>query len=117
MRLVCVDEDTSDLVARAMKRLRPAWDVVFVRDWSGSATPDPVLLDLLWADKRALVSRDRSTMPGWIKERQARGLSHAGVFFWDAERFRPDAIGALARASVKTLELFDDTTDVVATIR
>lgn len=92
-------------------------DVAFVREFSGAATPDPVLLDLLWQERRALISRDRSTLPGWIKERHARGLSHAGVFFWDAERFRPDAVGAMASASVKTLESFEDTTDIVATIR
>jgi hypothetical protein len=112
-----VDEDTSERVAEAVRKLRPAWNVVHVREWAGAATPDAVLLEKLFQDRRVLLSRDRSTLPGWIKERQARGLSHAGVVFWDDEHFRADAVGALARATVKTLERFPDTTDIVATVR
>jgi len=117
MRLLCVDEDTSEKVAGAMQKLRPGWDVVFVAERYGCGTKDQVLLELLWQDRRALVSRDRSTLPGWIKQRQAKGLNHAGVLFWDAERFRPDAIGALAEAAVKTVERHEDLTNVVDTIR
>jgi len=117
MRRFCIDEDTSHRVCMAMRKLRPSWNIVFVRQWAGGGTKDPVLLDLLWEDRRALISRDRATMPEWIKERKARGLDHAGILFWDLERFSPGAIGALANAAVRTIERYDDLTNVVATIR
>src|SRR5712692_2167992 len=103
MKRLCIDEDTSDKVCIAMRQLRPSWDIVFVRQWAGGGIKDPVLLDLLWEDRRALISRDRATLPDWIKERQARALDHAGVLFWDVERFTPGAIGALASAAVNTV--------------
>lgn len=117
MRRLRIDEDTSDKVCLAMRKLRRPWNIVFVREWFGGGVKDPVLLDLLWEDRRALISRDRATLPDWIIERQARGLDHAGVLFWDMERFCPDAIGALAKAAVNTVERYDDLTNVVDTIR
>src|SRR2546426_4124028 len=117
MKRLCIDEDTSDKVCIAMRKLRPSWNIVFVRQWAGGGTKDPVLLDLLWEDRRALISRDRATMPEWIKERQARGVDHAGILFWDLERFSPGAIGAVAHAAVRTIERYHDLTNVVATIR
>lgn len=116
MRRLCIDEDTSYKVCIAMRELRHSWDIVFVRQWAGGGLKDPVLLDLLWEDRRALISRDRATLPEWIKARQAGGLDHAGVFFWDVERFTPVAIGALANAAVRTVERYDDLTNVVDTI-
>src|SRR6266487_4645897 len=117
MRRVCIDEDTSDKVCFAMRKLRPSWNIVSARKWAGGGIQDPVLLDLLWEDRRALISRDRATLPEWIKERQTRGLDHAGVLFWDSERFAPGAIGALASATIGTVERYDDLTNVVDTIR
>ena len=100
-----------------MRRLRPAWDVVSVRAWVGAGMQDVPLLEALWQDRRALISNDRATLPGWIKQRQMRGENHAGVFFWDLECFPSEAFGALARAAAKTVELHDDLTNVVDTIR
>ena len=51
MRRLCIDEDTSDKVCAAMRKLRPRWDMVFVRQWSGSGIKDPMLLELLWEDQ------------------------------------------------------------------
>src|SRR3989442_8650955 len=102
MRRFCIDEDPSHRGCMAMRKLRASWNIVFVRQWAGSGIKDPALLDLLWEDRRALISRDRATLPEWIKERQARGLNHAGVLFWDMERFAPGVIGALANAAVNT---------------
>jgi hypothetical protein len=103
--LACTDEDTLPDVAAAMVKLRPQWDVRSVRDLYGLGTTDPVLLDLLQADERALISRDRSTLLAWLKARQAQGKDHSGVFFWDPERFHAKAaVGALAKAAVATIE-------------
>jgi hypothetical protein len=112
-----VDEDTSDKLAGAVRKLRPDWDVVFVREWAGSGLKDQVLLELLWQDRRALISRDRATLPDWIKDRQAQGLDHGGVLFWDGERFPATAIGALARAAANAVERHADLINVVDTIR
>ena len=117
MKRLCIDEDTSDKVCIAMRKLRPSWNIVFVRQGAGGGIKDPVLLELLWEDRRALISRDRATLPEWIKERQACGLGHAGVLFWDLERFSPGAIGALAKGAVSAVERYDDLTNVVDTIR
>ena len=117
MKRLCIDEDTSDKVCIAMRKLRPSWNIVFVRQWAGGGIKDPVLLELLWEDRRALISRDRATLPEWIKERQACGFDHAGVLFWDLERFSPGAIGALAKGAVSAVERYDDLTNVVDTIR
>jgi hypothetical protein len=114
---VCVDEDTSHKVAAALKRLRPTWDVVFARTWAGPGIRDELLLDMLWQDRRALISRDRATLSGWIKQRQAGGRNHAGVFFWDLERFPPGAFGALARAAAETMGRYRVLTNIVDTIR
>ena len=117
MRRLCIDEDTSHRVCMTMLKLRPSWNIVFVRQWAGGGIKDPVLLDLLWEDRRALISRDRATLPDWIKERQERGLHHSGVLFWDLERFSPGAIGALAKAAINTVERYDDLMNVLDTIR
>lgn len=120
MTLLCVDEDTPRELAPSIARLRPAWDVVFAVNWAGGGIKDPVLLELLWQDRRALISKDRATLADWIKERQARGLDHAGVFWWDVERFQPRRevlLGALARATVQTVELHDSLVNVADTIR
>ncbi len=65
MRRLCIDEDTSDKVCTAMRKLRPLWNIVFVRQWAGDVIKDPVLLGLLWEDRRTLISRDRATLPDW----------------------------------------------------
>ena len=117
MRRLCIDEDTSNKLCGALRKLRPSWNVVFVREWAGEGIKDPVLLGLLWQDRRTLISRDRATLPDWIKERQESGLDHGGVLFWDMERFSPGAIGALAKAAVITIERYEDLTNVVDTIR
>jgi len=59
---------------------------------------DPVVLEACWQDRRALVSKDRATLPDGIALRVADGREHGGVLFYDLERFRSHQIGALAKA-------------------
>lgn len=94
-------------VADALRALRPAVDVQHVSTWQGGAyinAPDDMLLEACWQDSRALVSKDRATLPGWIGLRVADGREHAGILFYDLERFKAHQIGALAKAIAAALD-------------
>ena len=94
-------------VARALLVLRPTVDVLHVATWQEGAyisAPDDVLLEACWQDRRALVSKDRATLPGWIALRVASGQEHGGVLFYDLERFKPQQIGSLAKALAAALD-------------
>jgi hypothetical protein len=94
-------------VAAALRELRPDVDVALVSTWQEGAyvnATDDVLLEACWQDGRALVSKDRSTLPGWIALRVADGRAHAGVLFYDLERFKAPQVGALARGLATALD-------------
>lgn len=94
-------------VARTLRALRPGVDVQHVSTWQEGAyinAGDDVLLEACWQDNRALVSKDRATLPGWIALRVAEGKGHAGVVFYDLERFKAPQIGALAKAIAAALD-------------
>lgn len=83
--------------------------MVAAQDWLGKGIKDGPLLAALAAEGRALVTKDRSTMGGELKQRQAAGEDHAGVLFWDDERFAPRKwvlVGALADAVVRAVTAF-----------
>lgn len=94
-------------VAGGLRLLRPRLDVQHLSVWQEGAyinAPDDVLLEVCWQDRRALVSKDRATLPGWIALRVADGREHAGVLFYDLERFKAHQIGALAKALTIALD-------------
>lgn len=94
-------------VAAALRALRPEVDVQPVSAWQDGAyinAADDALLEACWEDGRALVSKDRATLPGWLGLRVADGREHAGVLFYDLERFKAPQIGALARAIASALD-------------
>jgi len=94
-------------VAVALRKLRPDLDVQHVSTWLEGAyinAADDVLLEACWLDKRALVSKDRATLPGWIALRVADGREHGGIILYDPERFKAPQIGALARALAAALD-------------
>jgi hypothetical protein len=68
-----------------------------------STASDDLLLEACWQDDRALVSKDRATLPGWIALRVAEGKEHAGVLFYDLERFKAQHVGAMAKAIAAAL--------------
>lgn len=93
-------------LAAALRTLRPGVDVQHISAWEDGAyinAGDDLLLEACWHDNRALVSKDRATLPGWIALRVADGKEHAGVLFYDLERFKAPQIGALARAIAAAL--------------
>jgi hypothetical protein len=94
-------------VADALQDLCPDGDVRHVSTWQDGAyinAADDVLLEACWQDGRALVSKDRATLPGWIALRVADGREHGGVLFYDLERFKAHQIGALAGAIAAALD-------------
>ncbi len=95
-------------LAAAVRALRPDVDAQHVSAWQEGAyinAADDVLLEACWQDNRALVSKDRATLPGWIALRVADGKEHGGVLFYDLERFKAHQIGALAKGIVTALDL------------
>jgi hypothetical protein len=93
-------------VAAALRRLSPGVDVQHVSAWHHGAyinAPDAVLLEACCQERRALVSKDRATLPGWIALRVADHREHAGVLLYDLERFKARQIGPLARAIAAAL--------------
>lgn len=93
-------------VAKAVKRLSPQTDIQHVSSWQEGAyinAADDVLLEACWQERRALVSKDRAPLPGWIALRVANNRPHGGVLFYDLERFKANQIGALAKAIVAAL--------------
>jgi hypothetical protein len=88
-------------LADAVRALCPGADVQHVSLWEVGAyinAGDDLLLEACWQDGRALVSKDRATLPGWIGLRIADGKEHAGILFYDLERFKAQQIGSLAKA-------------------
>lgn len=93
-------------VAAAVRTLRSGVDVQHLSTWQEGAyinATDDVLLEACWQDGRALVSKDRATLPGWLALRVADGREHAGILFYDLERFKAHQIGALAKAIAAAL--------------
>ena len=96
-----LDSHVPAALAAALRSLRADVDVQHVSTWQEGAylnATDDVLLEACWQDARALVSKDRATLPGWIGLRIADGKEHAGVLLYDLERFKAPQIGALANA-------------------
>jgi len=94
-------------VADAVRSLRPEVDVQHLSTWQDGVyvnATDDVLLEACWEDGRTLVSKDRATLPGWLALRVADGRQHAGVLFYDLERFKAHQIGALGRAIAAALD-------------
>lgn len=94
-------------VAPALRALCRNVDVQHVSTWQDGAyinASDDLLLEACWQDGRALVSKDRATLPGWLSLRIAEGKQHAGVVFYDLERFKAHQVGALAKALAEALD-------------
>ena len=91
-------------VADAVLKLRSSWSVEHVSSWQGGVwrnAEDDLLLEACHEDRRVLVSKDRRTLPGYVALRASEGRDHAGILFYDEERFPARAIGMLARAIVR----------------
>jgi hypothetical protein len=102
-----LDSHVPSDVAQSLRKLRPRVDVQHLSTWQEGAyinASDDILLEACWQDSRALVSKDRATLPGWIALRVAEGKQHSGILFYDSERFKAPNIGALAKAIATALD-------------
>jgi hypothetical protein len=93
--------------AKTLRLLRSGVDVQHVSTWQEGAylnAGDDVVLEACWQDQRALGSKDRATLPGWIALRVADGREHGGIIFYDIDQFKATQVGALARALAVALD-------------
>jgi len=101
---VLLDAHVPADVAAAVLKLRSSWSVEHVSSGQGGVwrnADDDLLLEACHEASRVLVSKDRRTLPRWVALRASEGKDHAGILFYDEERFPPRAIGRLARAIVR----------------
>jgi hypothetical protein len=76
-----VDQDTPPALAAALRKAAPGIDVIQVGDPGAPplGTKDPDLLIAAEVLGRALISRDKRTMPGHLTDHYAAGRHTAGV--------------------------------------
>jgi hypothetical protein len=99
-----LDSHVPAAVAAAVLKRQPSWSVEHVSLWQEGVwrnVDDDLLLEACHEDARVLVSKDRRTLPGWVALRASEGKDHAGILFYDEERFPARAIGRLAKAIVR----------------
>jgi hypothetical protein len=90
-------------VAAALKRRYPRLDVKSIHETDWAALPDEVLLDLLDAENRVLVTRDVNTVPGHCRARIAAGKTFAGVIYADSKKLRQADTRGLIRRLIEVL--------------
>lgn len=76
-----IDENLPPRLVTALRRLDPAIDVLRVGDEGAPArgTLDPDILRFLQASQRLLVTENRVSMPGHVRDHLAAGDHHWGV--------------------------------------
>ncbi len=89
--------------AAALKRRFPDLDVKSIHETDWAALPDEVLLELLDAENRVLVTRDVNTMPGHTKARIAAGKTFAGVIYADSKKLRQTDTRGLIRRLIEVV--------------
>lgn len=78
-----LDEMMDAGITAALCRNHPGVDIQRVAQWQGGrlSALDPELLQLLWEERRTLVTRDVNTMAQHLAQRLEASLHHAGVVF------------------------------------
>jgi hypothetical protein len=97
------DEDFNNDFLRALRRRRPAVDVVRVQDVGLSGRPDPAVLTWAAEQRRVLLTHDAATLVGHALARLAAGEAMPGVLV------APQA--ASPTAVIADLELIDDASE------
>lgn len=80
MKLI-FDEHFPDELAQALKRKRPAIEVLSVHARELDGLGDLALLELLDRENAVLITRDVRTVPGAVAARLAAGQTHGGVIY------------------------------------
>lgn len=101
-----LDVHISPDVAKALRRQFLKLDAQSIHETDWTALPDEVLLELLNAEGRVLVTRDVKTIPGHCRNRIAAGKTHAGIIFADSRRLKQADTRGLIRRLAEVLEKF-----------
>lgn len=99
-----LDVHLDPAIAAALKRRFPELDVKHIRETGWSTSPDPVLLELLDAESRVLLTRDVKTIPRHCRARLAEAKTFSGVILADSKRLRQTDARELIRRLVVFLE-------------
>ena len=91
-------------VAGTLRRHFPGLDVQSIHETDWAALPDEVLLELLDAEKRTLVTRDVNSMPRHTNDRIAAGKTFAGVSYADSKRLKQTDVRGFIQRLVEALE-------------
>jgi hypothetical protein len=100
-----LDVHITPKVAEALKHHFAGLDVKSIHETDWAALPDEVLLELLDAENRVLVTRDVRTIPGHTNARIAAGMTFAGVIYADSKRHRQTDTRGLIRRLIEVIEL------------
>ena len=73
------DEDVPRSITDGLRQHFPGVDVLRVQDVGLGNTPDPIILAWAANEKRAIYTRDRSTMTAQARDRVHHGMAMAGV--------------------------------------
>ncbi len=74
------DEDVPGAIVDGLRRSVPGIDLLRTQEVGLMHTPDPDILDRASRQRRAIISRDRNTLPWYVEERMRRGEHMAGLF-------------------------------------
>jgi Domain of unknown function (DUF5615) len=74
------DENFNNDILRAVWRIEPSLDILRIQDSEASGFADPDLLRWLSKENRLLLTHDVNTIPGFVKDLLAEGLTLPGVF-------------------------------------
>jgi hypothetical protein len=101
-----LDVHISPEVAEALKRQFPRLDAKSIHETEWVSLPDEVLLELLDAEGRVLVTRDVKTVPGCCQDRIAAGQTFAGVIYADSKRLRQADTKGMIRRLIEIVQKY-----------
>ena len=117
-----LDEHIPPYVAVGLVRIRPAVEIIGVRDWHKGTlmgAPDHVLLTRAQDEGLTLVTYDPKTIRPLLTAWAVSGRSHAGVIFVDGRTCRLGDAGGLVRSLARLCDeiQFDDWTNGVVFLK
>lgn len=90
-----IDDDVETAIVKGLRLRAPVIDLVDVKLDGLKGTPDEVLLERAWVERRMLVTNDRGTMPRHFAARLAAGRRSSGVCILSREAGLGELIDAL----------------------
>ncbi len=75
------DEHFPAVIAAAVRRKMPDFDIQSIYETNLAGLLDPPLLEVLDLQQRTLLTRDVNSIPDFLKERLREGKTHGGVIY------------------------------------